>query len=191
MSSGPLASVVQHLRRLADDGQTDAELLEQFVVHHDAAAFEALVRRHERLVRGVCRRVLRNAEDAFQASFVVLARKAGSIGRRAALAGWLHRVAFRVALRLRAQAAARKAQPLPEAEVPAAAGHPLPRRPGPPRGSRDRRARRTGAAGRHGARASAERLLRGAVLRVGRETGFSLTRPGRRGTMPRCPCALS
>ncbi len=123
MSSGPLASVVQHLRRLGDDGQEDAELLEQFVLHHDAAAFEALVRRHERLVLGVCRRVLRNAqdaEDAFQASFLVLARKAASIGRGAALAGWLHRVAFRVALRLRAQAAARKARPLSEADGSAA-----------------------------------------------------------------------
>jgi RNA polymerase sigma factor (sigma-70 family) len=127
MSSGPLASVVQHLRRLADAGEGgpgDAELLEQFIVHRDAAAFEALVRRHERLVLGVCRRVLRNAqdaEDAFQASFLILARKAASIGRRAALAGWLHRVALRVALRLRAQAAERKAQPLPEADPPAAA----------------------------------------------------------------------
>src|SRR5262245_38323589 len=102
----PLTAVVTHLRRVAGaadaTGVTDAQLLERFQKHRDEVAFELLVRRHERLVLGVCRRVLRNADDAddaFQATFLLLVRKAASIGRREALAAWLHQVAYRVALR--------------------------------------------------------------------------------------------
>jgi RNA polymerase sigma factor (sigma-70 family) len=83
---------------------TDAELLERFLTRHDEAAFGELVQRHGPMVLGLCRRVLRNlhdAEDAFQATFLVLARKAGSIRRHGALAGWLFHVARRVALRAR------------------------------------------------------------------------------------------
>src|SRR5260370_41363166 len=79
-------------------GLSDAQLLERFVTRRDEAAFEVLVWRHGPTVLGVCRRVLQHeqdAEDAFQATFLVLARKAGSIGRRPALGSWLYRVAPR------------------------------------------------------------------------------------------------
>jgi RNA polymerase sigma factor (sigma-70 family) len=109
MSAFPLDTVVRHLRRVvgpaAGTPPTDAELLERFVSKRDAGAFELLVWRHQKMVFGVCRRVLReehDAEDAFQATFLALARKAGSISKRQALAGWLYQVAHRVALRARA-----------------------------------------------------------------------------------------
>jgi RNA polymerase sigma factor (sigma-70 family) len=96
------------LRRWAGDAKvgrlTDAELLDRFVRHRDEAAFELLVWRHGALVLGVCRRLLpqlQDAEDAFQATFLALVRKAGSIGKREALASWLYKVAFRSALRAR------------------------------------------------------------------------------------------
>src|SRR5215471_19003345 len=86
MATGHLNSVVRHLRRAAlrlnGGALTDEQLLDSFVSHRDEAAFEALVRRHGPMVLGVCRRVLHNmhdAEDAFQATFLVLARKAGAI----------------------------------------------------------------------------------------------------------------
>jgi RNA polymerase sigma factor (sigma-70 family) len=83
---------------------SDAELLERFIRMRDEASFAALVNRHGSLVLGVCRRVLRDshaAEDAFQAVFLVLARKAESIRKGEALGGWLYEVAYRVALRAR------------------------------------------------------------------------------------------
>jgi RNA polymerase sigma factor (sigma-70 family) len=120
MANGQLHAVMHHLRRLIDpaaaDGVPDAELLERFVRKRDAAAFELLVRRHERMVHGVCRRVLGDADDAddaFQATFLVFVRKAGSISKRASVAGWLYRVAYRVALRARAGTARRAMQALP------------------------------------------------------------------------------
>jgi RNA polymerase sigma factor (sigma-70 family) len=118
MSHTPLRAVVRHLRRLTgrpDAGVPDAQLLQRFVAERDEAAFELLLWRHGPMVRGVCRRVLRHhqdAEDAFQATFLILVRKAGSISRRESLAGWLYRVAYRVALRAR-DAAARQPQSLP------------------------------------------------------------------------------
>src|SRR6516164_334258 len=90
------------------DGASDGELLRRFVQLRDEPAFELLVWRHAGLVLSVCRQVLRQeqaVEDAFQATFLLLARKAAGISRREALAGWLHRVAFRVAIRARRQAA--------------------------------------------------------------------------------------
>jgi RNA polymerase sigma factor (sigma-70 family) len=100
--------VVWHLRRSAGRqtaaGTTDADLLDRFVARRDEAAFELLVWRHERMVSGVCRRVLRHehdADDACQAAFLTLACKAGSIGRRQAVGGWLYQVAYRIALRAR------------------------------------------------------------------------------------------
>lgn len=86
-------------------GVSDSELLDRFVRFKDEAAFELLVWRYRRLTLGVCRRVLRHeqdAEDAFQATFLILARKAGTIGRSECLAGWLHTVATRVAITARA-----------------------------------------------------------------------------------------
>jgi RNA polymerase sigma factor (sigma-70 family) len=85
----------------------DGSLLQRYVVHREEMAFSALVQRHERLVFGVCRRVLGDshaAQDAFQATFLVLARKAGMLDRDSPLAGWLYKVAYHLALRLRALA---------------------------------------------------------------------------------------
>src|SRR5262249_16563353 len=104
MGSGPLSAVVQDLRRallLRREAEfSDAQLPECFVQGKEEAAFAALVKRHGPLVWGVCQRVLRHAqdaEDAFQATFLVLARKAGSIARPEALGSWLYGVAFRIA----------------------------------------------------------------------------------------------
>jgi RNA polymerase sigma factor (sigma-70 family) len=99
----------------ADEGATDAHLLERFVADRDEAAFEVLVRRHGPLVYNVCRRVLHrpeDVEDAFQATFLILVRKAAAIRRQASLGGWLYQVAHRVALR--ALAARTDAQPYPD-----------------------------------------------------------------------------
>jgi RNA polymerase sigma factor (sigma-70 family) len=106
-------------------GLTDGQLLECFVRRRDEAAFEALVRRHGPMVLGVCRRVLRShedAEDAFQATFLVLVRKASAIGQRHLLGNWLYGVAYRTALDARAAAARRRARerqggPMPEPEA--------------------------------------------------------------------------
>jgi RNA polymerase sigma factor (sigma-70 family) len=90
---------------------SDAQLLEQFALQRDEAAFEALLHRYGPLVSGVCRRLLydvQDAEDAFQATFLVLARKAGGIGRRSLLGNWLYGVAARVAARARKNACRRR-----------------------------------------------------------------------------------
>jgi cobalt-zinc-cadmium efflux system membrane fusion protein len=88
-------------------GASDAQLLERFATRRDECAFEVLVWRHGGLVLHVCGRLLRHAqdaEDAFQATFLALARSAGSIGKGEALAAWLYKVAYRAALRVRARA---------------------------------------------------------------------------------------
>jgi RNA polymerase sigma factor (sigma-70 family) len=90
---------------------TDQQLLQRFRQDREEAAFAALVRRHGPLVLGVCRRVLhqeQDAEDVFQATFLVLARKAGAVGRRASLGTWLHQVAYHMALRARKRVSARR-----------------------------------------------------------------------------------
>jgi hypothetical protein len=91
MADGTLANVLGQIRRLLQrrtgEEQSDQALLEQFVRARDEAAFAALVERHGPLVLGLCRQVLHDAhaaEDAFQATFLVLARKAGSVRRREA-----------------------------------------------------------------------------------------------------------
>ncbi len=87
-----------------DDPRPDSELLAQFVTHHDAAAFAAVVHRHGPLVYGVCRRTLgatADADDAFQAAFLVLAQKAGAIPWRGGLGPWLFGVAHRIARKAR------------------------------------------------------------------------------------------
>jgi RNA polymerase sigma factor (sigma-70 family) len=95
---------------LSRDGLSDAQLLEGFVVARDETAFRALVDRHGRMVLGVCRRVLGNhhdAEDAFQATFLVLARRARAApGER--LGPWLHGIALRTALKARVAAGRRR-----------------------------------------------------------------------------------
>src|SRR5690242_16487459 len=110
MADTDLTLLLRGLRRLADAGDPaagDDRLLERFVGQRDQDAFAALVHRHGPLVWRVCRRMLRDrqeAEDAFQAAFLVLARKAGSIRNPGALASFLYGVAFRIARKLRARA---------------------------------------------------------------------------------------
>jgi RNA polymerase sigma-70 factor (ECF subfamily) len=87
--------------------------LDSFLARRDEAAFEALLRRHGPMVLGVCRRVLRNthdAEDVFQATFLVLSRKAGSIRSRQVVASWLYGVAYRTAMKARTMNAKRRAK---------------------------------------------------------------------------------
>jgi RNA polymerase sigma factor (sigma-70 family) len=83
----------------------DGVLLQRFTTQREQAAFTALVQRHRRLVFGICQRVLGDlqaAEDVYQATFMLLARKANLLDRHSPLAGWLYTVAYRLALRLRA-----------------------------------------------------------------------------------------
>src|SRR5262245_53133039 len=114
MASGPMNQVVHQLRdMILRDGvePTDGQLLERFVKDREAAALEALVRRHGSMVWGVCRRVLANhhdAEDAFQATFLVLVRKASSVKPRDMVGNWLYGVAQQTALKARARSAKRK-----------------------------------------------------------------------------------
>src|SRR5262245_61729998 len=85
---------------------TDRDLLQAFAARRDEAAFAAVMRRHGPLVWGVCRRLLRDeqdAEDAFQATFFVLARKAGSVAWRNDAGSWLYTVALRIARKARAR----------------------------------------------------------------------------------------
>src|SRR5437764_1511783 len=92
------------LRRAAVDRESDEQLLHRFATCRDEVAFEALVRRHGPMVWGVCQRALyhhQDAEDAFQAAFLVLAKKAGTVGRSGRLANWLFGVARRAAWNLR------------------------------------------------------------------------------------------
>src|SRR5262249_22993803 len=103
----------------------DAQLLEQFALHRHEAAFEALLHRHGPLVFGVCRRMLfdrQDVEDAFQATFFVLARKAGSITRRSLLKNWLYGVAVRVAGRARKNALRRRGRERQDGNLTALAG---------------------------------------------------------------------
>src|SRR5258707_229456 len=107
MTSVHLGQVLQHLRNLAgraEKAPRDEQLLARFVADRDEAAFTALVQRHGPMVLGVCRSVLRHehdAEDAFQAAFLILARKASSIRRRASLGSWLYGVAYHLAVKAR------------------------------------------------------------------------------------------
>ena len=109
--------VMQQLRRAAllpSGGDiSDADLLHSFIHRHDEAAFEALIRRHGPMVLGVARRILQHAqdaEDAFQATFLVLVRKAGSIMPRALVGHWLYGVAIRTAMKAKAMKSKRRAR---------------------------------------------------------------------------------
>jgi RNA polymerase sigma factor (sigma-70 family) len=112
------------LLSLSTQDQTDRHLLERFVKGHDEVAFEALVQRHGPMVLSVCHRVLdhaQDAEDAFQATFLVFMRKAHTIGKPELLGNWLYGVAYRVAHKARTQTARRRqtereAVPMPAAD---------------------------------------------------------------------------
>jgi len=115
MAGAYLNGVLHYLRRTVravDNGATtDRALLARFAASREQAAFALLIQRHAAMVLSVCRRVLHNdhdAEEAFQAAFLVLATKAGAIGWHESVAAWLHAVAFRVASNLRAGAARRQ-----------------------------------------------------------------------------------
>jgi RNA polymerase sigma-70 factor (ECF subfamily) len=106
MTGRTLNAVVDYIHRIAAVGQfvklTDGELVERFIATQDEEAFGALIHRHGPLVLSVCQRVLHNiedAEDAFQATFLVLVRKARSIAKQDSVASWLHGVAHRIAVR--------------------------------------------------------------------------------------------
>jgi RNA polymerase sigma factor (sigma-70 family) len=124
MATSQTSEVIQYLRRavLLCEGAalTDGQLLGSFVEQRDDAAFAALVRRHGPMVWGVCRRLLdqHDAEDAFQATFIVLVRKAVSIVPRERVANWLYGVAHQTALQARRNAARRRAKEKQVAQMP-------------------------------------------------------------------------
>lgn len=133
MSAGQLNAVLHYLhfvaRKDASKWLSDSQLLQRFIHEREEAAFEALIRRHGAMVFGVCRRVLRqneDAEDAFQATFLVLVRKAASLRTPGTVANWLYGVAHRTALELKRARARRRAKEAlvmpraqPRSEVPA------------------------------------------------------------------------
>jgi RNA polymerase sigma factor (sigma-70 family) len=127
MATSPTSKVTEHLRRLVLQGwadATDGDLLRTFVQSRDDAALAALVKRHGPMVWGVCRRMLRShhdAEDAFQATFLVLVRKAATIHDHMKVANWLYGVAHQTAVRMRATAAKRRKREQSLADVPESA----------------------------------------------------------------------
>ncbi len=115
MTSDRLGGALGHIHRLFGDGALtglpDAQLLRRYVSRRDELAFEALVKRHGPMVMAVCRSILsdpNDADDAFQAAFLLLGRKAGSLWVNDSLGGWLHRVACRIALQVKSDAARRR-----------------------------------------------------------------------------------
>src|SRR5580698_473499 len=132
MPTRPANRLMPTLRRVVLAGtvndRTDGQLLGAFVVDRDADAFAGLVRRHGPMVLGVCRRVtgdLTSADDAFQAVFLVLARRAAAVKPREQVGNWLYGVAFRTAIKARAVLARRRCREkqvevMPEPPVPPA-----------------------------------------------------------------------
>ena len=107
---GAMNRVFQAIRRAAEPEPTDGQLLAAYADSRDGAAFAELMRRHGPMVWGVCRRMVSNredAEDAFQATFLVLVRKPGSVRPADRVGSWLHGVAVRAA-RKAVRAAARR-----------------------------------------------------------------------------------
>src|SRR5262249_8748317 len=126
MASGPYSPLLRFLRKVAapraGGESSDGELLERFTATRDESAFTALVQRHGPMVFGVCRSILsdsNDADDAFQATFLVLVRKARSIGKPDSVASWLHGVAYRIASKARGAAARRRHQ---ERQAPTMSG---------------------------------------------------------------------
>lgn len=119
MSTTPTTALLRHIRQLATreaDPRSDRELLQRFTAQRDEAAFATLLRRHGTMVLNACRRILHreaDTEDAFQATFLVLLRQAHQRSWRESLGGWLHGIAVRVALRIRAQSARRSSASVP------------------------------------------------------------------------------
>ncbi|HEV3256661.1 MAG TPA: sigma-70 family RNA polymerase sigma factor [Gemmataceae bacterium] len=127
MSSAHVGVILRHIRTLAvrrpEEGVPDHLLLERFVAGQDEGAYALLLRRHGPMVLAVCRGVLhheQDAEDAFQAAFLTLARKAGSIQRRESVSSWLYRVAYHVAVKAQANAARRRAHEQKAEAMPSA-----------------------------------------------------------------------
>jgi RNA polymerase sigma factor (sigma-70 family) len=125
--SRQLAAVIHWIRHVAASGRagagSDQQLLDRFIGHRDEEAFAALVLRHGPMVLAVCRRVLsdsHDAEDAFQATFLVLVRKAASIAKRSSVGSWLHGVAYRIAAKARAQRCHRRSRESEMTDMPAA-----------------------------------------------------------------------
>src|SRR5579875_3618395 len=120
MASGQFAVACRQVGRLFGQGTTaglgEGQLLDRFVARRDDAAFEAIVARHGPAVLAVCRSLLRDpndVDDAFQATFLVLVRKADTLRRRDLLGGWLYAVANRVARRAKYEAGRRQALAAP------------------------------------------------------------------------------
>src|SRR5437588_6351038 len=117
MAAGQVNRIMHQLRWLAHGcaqrDRSDGQLLEQFIGARDEHAFEELLRRHGPMVLGVCRRLLghaQDAEDAFQATFMVLVRRARSVMPRELVGNWLYGVAYRVALDAQARSSRRRAR---------------------------------------------------------------------------------
>jgi DNA-directed RNA polymerase specialized sigma24 family protein len=111
MASTPLGPVLRYIRKIVDRPGSamvaDSQLLDRFVHQQNEAAFATLVERHGPMVMGICRRILCNshdAEDAFQATFLILVRRARDIGQPDRLANWLYGVAYRTAARSKTNA---------------------------------------------------------------------------------------
>jgi RNA polymerase sigma factor (sigma-70 family) len=120
MATNAMSHLLHYLRRVAVvdtlTGMSDGQLLEAFLTRREEQAFAALLRRHAAMVWGVCHRILQNpddVEDAFQATFLVLVRKAASIVPRELVGNWLYGVAYRTASKakvLKAKRAAKERQ---------------------------------------------------------------------------------
>ena len=124
MKSSGTQAAIRELDTLFNEGAvgrlSDGQLLDRFLERRDASAFEAIVERYGPLVWGVCRRILRDqhdAEDAFQVTFLVLARKAASVMPREKLGNWLYGVAFQTAMKARATRAKRRVRERPACEM--------------------------------------------------------------------------